>query len=445
MLQKFKEKIINDKNLGELLRGSAIAFTLKLTGMLLGYLFVYLISRKLGAEGIGYYYLMFNSLTVLGSIMCLGMNISVLRFVGQFNNPELQSRMHLLLNYFTKLSLPLSIVVSIILFFGSGLLADWLDKGEEYIIGMKLISIILPLYTINLISVEFIRGLKKVQISELIRSVLTPFFMIIGSLVLLNHGLDKITLLYMLLISISILAVFSRISILNELRRIPKKDDNSFTINEFLKVSLPMMTTGVSITLLTFIPLFVIDLYYTQKEVGVYMLAFRLAGVISLVLLIVNTMAAPKFAELYWAKKHDELQRLISQSAKIMFWIALLISAVLILGSKLILGFFGNEFLAGIPILLILAIGQFINAATGSVGALMFMSGYQKESRTIVVISLLIAIGMYFLLVPKYSILGAAYVSMSTSVIINVTMVIYYYRKERIITFYLPFKKRLRR
>jgi len=43
-----------------------------------------------------------------------------------------------------------------------------------------------------------------------------------------------------------------------------------------------------------------------------------------------------------------------------------------------VLNFFGEEFVAAAPLLVVLSLGQLINVATGSVGFLLLMSGHEK-------------------------------------------------------------------
>ena len=48
---------------------------------------------------------------------------------------------------------------------------------------------------------------------------------------------------------------------------------------------------------------------------------------------------------------------------------------------------FGKGFIGGIWLLRILAIGQFINAVTGSVGYILTMSGHEKDIRNIAILN----------------------------------------------------------
>ena len=439
LVDKIKNKLSKDANLKELLSGSAVTFVLKMSGMGLGYVLIYLISQKLGAEAVGFYQVMVKVLTVLGMIFGLGMNISVLRYVGQFNNKEQRPKMHLLYSHFIKIVGPLTIVVSVILYFSAGYIIALLDKEALYAEGLRMVAIVLPFFTINQISVEFIRGLKKLKISELVRSVLRPLVMVAGISIFFSNDLTKMDVIYLLVVGLIINSIISRWAIWTALKEVPKTQV-LFKRKEFLKTSTPMMLTGISSTLMAALPIFFLDFYASQEDVGIFAVAFRLASLVSLVLVVVNTIAAPKFAELYWADKKDELQKFINQSVKIMFWIAFSLTVIIIAWGNFLLGLFGDEYTAGYWVLVILVLGQLLNAATGSVGVFMNMSGKQKELRKIIVILTILGLVSYIFIgvITTMGYIIVALISVSINMSLNIYLAYKVFKESKIKTFYLP-------
>ena len=93
------------------------------------------------------------------------------------------------------------------------------------------------------------------------------------------------------------------------------------------------------------------------------------------------------------------------------------------------MGIFGNSFKSGAFILVILALGQFINVITGSVGYLLMMSGNERLLRNNIIFIAVLNLTLNLLLIPKYGILGAA-ISTSVSLALQniISMVIVKYR-----------------
>jgi O-antigen/teichoic acid export membrane protein len=443
MVGRFKKILEADIHFKDIVKGSLITFVLKIGGMGLSYLLIYLISKQAGATGVGFFQVMLQILTVLGMVLGLGMNISVLRYVGQFNNEENRPKMHLLYKYFVQTVAPIAIAVGVLLYFGADYIVRWAGKEQEYADGLKLVGIVLPFFTINQISVEFIRGLKKLQISELVRSVLRPLVMILGIVIFFYDSLSNIDIIYLLVVGLIINSLVSRWVIWKALKKVPKTTVN-FERKELMKTSYPMLATGLSSSLLVAMPIFFLDYYTTQAQVGIYSVALRLAGLVSLVLLVVNTIAAPKFAELYWAGKMQELQKVITQSTKLMFWVALSLTAILIVGGDFLLQFFGEEFKEGYWVLVILSLGQLVNAATGSVGVFMNMSGRQRFVRnliiTMIIVQTILMLSVFYLSQENQLLL----ISFSAAIILiiqNLTLVILLKKTSKIKTYYLPLVK----
>lgn len=421
-------------------KGSAITFALKIGGMGLGYALIYLISQNLGAEGVGFYQVMVQIMTVLGMVLGLGMNISVLRYVGQFNNTEERSKLHLLYNYFVKLVGPLTLLISVLLYVSAGYIVSLLDKEALYAEGLRMVAIALPFFTINQISLEFIRGLKKLQISELVRSVLRPLVMVAGISLFFWEDIEKMDVIYLLVASVVINSMVSRWSIWKALKKVPKTP-SLFKRKDFIKTSVPMMLTGISSALMAAIPILFLDYYASQEDVGIFTVAFKLASLVSMILVVVNTIAAPKIAEFYWANKLKELQKFINQSIGFMFWIGFTLSALLIISGQWILDFFGDEFKAGYLVLVILVLGQLINVGTGPATLFLNMSGRQKIVRnTIIFANLLMVMSLFLISSTKsLSITSVSIITSSMILIQNVTLCMYIYKNLKIKTFYYPF------
>lgn len=442
MLQKLKKKLSSDKNFKELLFGSYITFVLKVLGMLLSYLVLKLVSSYYGAEGVGLYGVSNKILRAVGITCALGFNISVLRYVGEYsNNRERSSYLKTIFNYFNQLSLPVSLIVGVLIYFYSNYIAIYVFENSDYTLALKIIAFALPMFTLNLINVEFIRGLKLLKVSEFLRSVSVYFvILIVLFFSILNRGLFNP--IYALILGVFTTFLISVIFIYSYLKKLGnRKEKVSLKMSGFVKTSMPMMVISISSFVLAFSGLFFLEIFSSTKHVGIYNICVMLAQLVSLTLTVVNTISAPKFSELYWNNRKKELKKVIRQSSKLIFWSSLFISIVMIALSKIVLSYFGKEFLLGHNILIILVFGQIINAATGSVGIFLNMTGNQKVLRNIIIATAVFVVMGYYLVIPIYGMLGAAIISVIGTTILNVFSAIYVYRKLQYVTFYIPFLK----
>ncbi|CDF81221.1 polysaccharide biosynthesis protein [Formosa agariphila KMM 3901] len=421
--------------------GSAITFVLKIFGMLLSYITVLIISRKYGASGAGVYTLTLNALISLSIIGALGLDMALLRFVGQYNKTKNgNDKIKNIYKYVFYLALPFSLLLSLLLYFFSETVAENLFKNDIYVQVLRIGAVALPFLTVSIVNIEFIRGLKKLQISEYLRSVNRPLFIIIF-LLALSYSDNVVNAIYALIGAIILSMILSFIPIIKFFNKKKESVDvykSEVKTKDLLKTTFPMMIVLVITSLLGTSSAFFLETYGTSEEVGIFNICFKVAQLISIVLVVVNTISAPKFAELYWNNKRVELQKLLFQSSKLIFIFGSILSVVIILFSGYILSFFGEEFLQGKQILAILVLGLLISSFCGSAGIFMGMTGSEKALRNIISVVFVCTLLCLYKFVPLYGLLGAAIISACSPIILNMSCAFYVYKKSNLITFYMP-------
>jgi O-antigen/teichoic acid export membrane protein len=102
------------------------------------------------------------------------------------------------------------------------------------------------------------------------------------------------------------------------------------------------------------------------------------------------------------------------------------------------LGIFGREFQTGSFALRLLTVGQFINAISGSVGLILLMTAQERVFHKIIIATTIINFVLNVLLIPKYGVNGAAFVSMVSTVFWNLSAVYFIKRHHNIFTLYIP-------
>ena len=141
-------------------------------------------------------------------------------------------------------------------------------------------------------------------------------------------------------------------------------------------------------------------------------------------------IAAPKFAEYYYAGKMEDLFHVAHKSARLIFWATSPILVVLVfLGHPIMKFVFGTEFTVAYPAMLVLVAGQFVNAVSGSTGIFMNMTGRQAAFRNIMTASAVLNVLLCLALVPRFGTLGAA--CSGALCLVTWNLVTLYYIKSR--------------
>ena len=93
----------------------------------------------------------------------------------------------------------------------------------------------------------------------------------------------------------------------------------------------------------------------------------------------------------------------------------------IVLLSGFLMGLFGSEFRSGADVLVILAVGQFINSATGLVGLMLIMSHNESKLLQAAAIAAVVNAGLNLWLIPRYGLTGAAWASLIAVATLNIT------------------------
>ena len=167
----------------------------------------------------------------------------------------------------------------------------------------------------------------------------------------------------------------------------------------------------------------------SDEEVGVYRVVVSGAGLVAFGLHALNEVLRPYFSSLYADGAKAELQKLVTLSARLITLAAVPpVLAFLFFGDALLGWIFGTEYSAGYMALVILGVGQLVNAAMGSVGALLSMTGHENDTLRGNMVAATANLVLNMVLVPSYGIEGAAVATAATFAISN----FYLYRMVRL-------------
>ncbi len=147
----------------------------------------------------------------------------------------------------------------------------------------------------------------------------------------------------------------------------------------------------------------------TVSAVGAYKVVVSGAALAIFGLQVVGMVITPKFASAYAKENYKEMQRIASIGSLLSFIMTLPVVIVFYYFGIEILSFiYGNEYSVGYRALVIISIGQAINAFFGSSIAILTMSGNEKFVINGMFLSVAINIILNIVLIPGFGIDGAA-------------------------------------
>ncbi len=146
----------------------------------------------------------------------------------------------------------------------------------------------------------------------------------------------------------------------------------------------------------------------SAEEVAQLTAAQRTAMLTSFVLMVVNMVVAPRYARLWKEGNIDRIRYLAKWSTRGMIIMVLPVVAVMVTWPEKVMGLFGEGFEEAAVLLMILAAGQFVNVATGSVGYLLNMSGHERDFNRVTFLSGPTTIGLSVIFCYYFGLIGVA-------------------------------------
>lgn len=319
-------------------------------------------------------------------------------------------------------------IVSVIIAVGGAIiLLTWghnLDPVKRSCMWLGLILV--PLVSLNALRGSMLRGLRKVLLGQLPEQIVRPLVFLALVLLIMLLGTRPTSPFVALSAHVVSVAIAFAVGLLLFLRNRPAQIADAMPVYKpriWFASCIPFGLTAMMQLINGRTDILMLGVFRPDSDVGIYRVAAQIASVVVFGLQIVNPIQGPHIAHLFAKGELVRLQKMITRSSQAVFLIALAAVAVIVLFGKVIIStLFGPEFSGAYVPLVIICIGQLVNACIGSVGSLLNMTGHERDTTKSVVIGATINLALNVLLTPRWGILGAAVATSSTLIVWNLLM-----------------------
>ena len=417
-----------DADLQEVVRGGAVALVMRVGGAAFNFAFLLLIARLLGAEETGLYALA-SSVVVLATVLgLLGLDQALIRFVAEAAE---RSRAGLIRRYVKRAVryVTLASVAAVAVGWAAApVVSVQLFDAPSLTTPLRIMLLAVPLVATAQVRAGALLGLRHIQAAQ----AAYVFALAAGTCLAFGGMAAGSTLGWWALtmdgVAWAYVAGGAAASVAGVLLWRQKASglgaggEDHPTPDEgrtLLRTSIPMLWVASMGVVNAWSSVFLLGLYSEAAEVGVFNVALRLAMLTSFVLLAVNSVTASQFATFHAREDRASMERVAVQSARLMLVVASPLLLAFFAAAPWCLRLFGAEFVSGAGVLVVLAAGQFVNVAAGSVGQVLAMTGHERDLRVVILGSAAVNVIGCVLLIPRMGALGAAVATAAASVLMN--------------------------
>jgi O-antigen/teichoic acid export membrane protein len=384
------------------------AFSVKLFGAAISFLFNFLIARHFGASGTGGYGLALTTSTVGGTFALFGLDYILLRTVAGDLKVGAQAEARGTVRAIGRGVAGIAFGIAVLLFIlGVPLLLRLLEQTDNILVLYYSALAVVPFAMTRLASAA-LRGAGQVVLSQWVDGQIATT-LALGSLVALivvapTAGVDTLFLCFVAAQFVAACYAWWRFGRLA--RGWPQAAPVALAplLGQGWKVSFVVL----SMLLADWIVLLMLGANYSVLEIGQFRTAMQIAALVNIIVVTFDSVAGPRIAAAHRVGESAGVYRAWRQATIIMTVMAAPLLGLCLAVPEWILHFFGPEFVAGAPALQILAAGQLINVLTGPAGSILIMTGREDWSLRISCAALVMLAILGLTLVPAYGIVGAA-------------------------------------
>lgn len=423
-----------DDNLSLGAKGGTVAFVLQIIALVLGFVNTVILARFLGADGLGEVLLALSILSIAAQIGSFGMDGAMMRFVPSYLEKRQNAELKGVVFFSIKFCFLISVFLGAVILLTSRFIAVNIFHTSGLLKLIPLLVLAIPANAINVVVMGVLKGYKDTLRGLIPQLLVSPFLKIVIFLLFL---LDSPIPLYAIA-AIIIAEVVAMVVSLRFLFRKLGKTKHVYLKAEgrkVLGVASTMIFTGFSAFLFTNADIWVVGMFMSTEDVGIYGVVAKLVTLIAFSLGTFAAIIPPIIAAVHTSGDRVEMKRVVSESTRWILSMAVPIILLLTIEGKLILGLaYGEEFAKGFTALVILVAGQLINAGSGLVGYFLLMTGEHKAYMRITIFWGCVNIILDIILIPYLGIIGAALSTALCLSMVNILSVRLIYRKLSILT-----------
>jgi O-antigen/teichoic acid export membrane protein len=408
----------DDTYVARVARGAGISTAGQGVGRVLGYVSQVAVARLLGAQFYGFYTLGVAVVNGVHIVSRFGMENGVVRYVAHHREHGDEARVRGTIVQALLITLAISLVLSVVMFVGAGLIADRLPKdAPEMVSVLRAFAFVLPFFVFMSMTAWATQGFQTVTYAAYIQQLIRPglFLLFVGVCYVLGAGIIGVIAAYALAM---FLAGCAGLYYLKKLfpALFDRRAQTKFETKALFGVSVPMSITQGAQYLNNWSAILILGAFAAGAPVGIFNAAARTATFLTAVRFAFSGIFSPIISGLHARQDTEEMGRLYKDVSRWIFTGAFVLFLVIVVFAPQVMSVFGASFGQGVTALVIVAVAQLYSSSVGPAPRMLAMTGNQNFAMIATSVAAVTGVVVSLILIPRYEILGAA-IGMATAII----------------------------
>jgi O-antigen/teichoic acid export membrane protein len=383
----------------------SIAFLGGLIGRGLRYGFNIVIARGLGLDALGLFAFGMVVMKGGGVFARVGLDTAAQKYIPIYHSEGDSARVSGTVIICLVVPLVVGAVFATILYTSRGVISELTDTTLSSATELFIVGI--PLYAAMMVGVNATYGLKRTRYSVYIRdlgqSAVALVLMAIGAFVLSDLDVLITGYLVSLVVGVGLAVTFL-------IREGALRFDVPpiFEYQKIFAFSLPLTFAASIQYFVSWTDILVLGIFVSPEPIGWYQATYQTSVLLVVVLQSANSIFPAIAADLHESGQHDQLNCVYTAITRWVTYLTVLALMFVLVYTGDILSIFGTAVRSAQIALIILAVGQTLNAIVGPTGYLLVMTDYERLQLVNNVVAALLNLVLNLVFIQAYGIIGAA-------------------------------------
>jgi O-antigen/teichoic acid export membrane protein len=389
-------------------RVAGTAFVIRVVSAALVYLTQVVLARWMGSFEFGIYVYVWTWVLLVGGLVDFGLASAAQRFIPEYTERNALALLRGFIAGSRRLTAAIGTGMAGLGALGIWLAGSWINHYE--VVPLYLACITLPMFAFARVQEGIARSYNWVNLAlvpqYILRSVLLIGFMAAAHV--LGFATNAATAMAAVVFAIWMSTMIQLLVLDRRLAGKVAPGPKSYAVKTWFATAIPIFMVEGFYLLLTYTDVLVLQQFRPPDEVAIYYAAAKTLALVAFVYYSVAQATAHKFTQYHVAGDRARLSAFLSDSIRWTFWPSLAATVLMLVMGRPILRLFGPQFVAGYPLMFILAAGLLGRAAIGPVERLLNMVGEQRACAMVYAAAFVLNVVACIVLIPRFGITGAA-------------------------------------
>lgn len=390
-------------------QGASTTFILSFIAAVIAYLTKVILARSLSVADYGLFSAVLAFVIFFLFLRSLGLNVALAKFIAEWKIDQQFGKIKSAILSVTLYQLLSSLIFSTIFFFLASYLAEtyFHDPRAELMLQLFLIYLITSVFFTLLKGI--FRGFQKMLLFSSVELVKNGLILLLVLLFFkLNLGINGPVLAYVIICPLLLLIYLIPAAKLSRFSQSKKEFFLSISKKTFL-FGLPLFAVSFEGKLISHMNILILTFFSSLTEVGIFNVIQPTTVFLLFLGRAVTAIVFPISSELAARKDRQKLREGVRLLQKYLFVLVLpLVCLVMAFSREIIVLVFGNEYVSGALAMQILLIGILFYLMGMIHNDVISAMGHPKSIAYIFFFGALVSLILDFLLIPRFSIMGAA-------------------------------------